>query len=409
MTHPKATTARHARIAALSLVLCAGMSVGCKNRRTKDDTRADKAAQSTNASLSALTKDAESPTFEAPADDFADTRSRVEASAALLEQALSEQAIAEAAAAAARASEPPEDDAPTTRFSLLGDEEVGITDIEPEASGTEAAQPEAPAEVAQAETPAPEVTQEPEPLDPEARKQQLVDELIASLSELARTGDAPGSAALALAGLETLRPQALDELRKEGLLSDAELTSLDAARKMFDGLRAEGGIADPAHVSDLLERIRQDLVASAGLRIARAELCTSVSGYGRYETFGENRFIAGRGQEVIVYAEVDGFRHGETIGPDGVPRFEVELTQRLELYHTADDLNTWNRAAETDRTVSRNRQRDYYLLNQVVLPANLTIGKYHLKVVMRDLIGGTMAEAIIPIEIVAATRAGALP
>ncbi len=178
---------------------------------------------------------------------------------------------------------------------------------------------------------------------------------------------------------------------------------------MFDALRAEGGIADPARISDVLERIRQDLIARAGLRIARAELCTRVLGYGRYETFESNRFIAGQPIQVIIYTEMDGYTHRETTAPDGEPRYEVELSQRLELYHIADDLNTWNRAAESDKTVSRNRVRDYYLINQVTLPRNLTIGKYHLKVVMRDLVGGSMAEAIIPIEIVASTRANARP
>lgn len=135
----------------------------------------------------------------------------------------------------------------------------------------------------------------------------------------------------------------------------------------------------------------------------RAELCTRVNGFGRYETFPANRFIAGRAQPVIVYTEVDRFGHRESTGSDGTPRYEIELSQRLELYHVADNLNTWNRAAEVDKTVSRNLVRDYYLINQVTLPANLTIGKYHLKVVMRDLVSGHAAETIIPIEIVAGT------
>jgi hypothetical protein len=53
------------------------------------------------------------------------------------------------------------------------------------------------------------------------------------------------------------------------------------------------------------------------------------------------------------------------------------------------------------RDESRNRLRDYYLTNRVRLPGNLGVGRYHLKVVMRDLIGEKVAETIIPIEIVA--------
>lgn len=420
-TTPGSRPPRVLLCAGLAIGAAAGLMTGCANRRAD---RADKPAGGTNAGLQALIGDDEAPTIaEPPPDDFETTRRRIEESAALLEQALAESsARAERSPGGTnytRHGERPLTDQPliteidpetgdgstpteTTRFSLL--DEVGDQATDPAATPPdEAPSPEQ-------SGPADPATQAAPPeSDPEQRKQQLVEELVGVLVNLARTGDAPGSAALALAGLETLRPQALEELKAEGLLSDAEIASLDAARQMFDALRAEGGIADPARISDVLERIRQDLIARAGLRIARAELCTRVLGYGRYETFESNRFIAGQPIQVIIYTEMDGYTHRETTGPDGEPRYEVELSQRLELYHIADDLNTWNRAAESDKTVSRNRVRDYYLINQVTLPRNLTIGKYHLKVVMRDLVGGSMAEAIIPIEIVASTRANARP
>lgn len=412
------TLARHA---GLALSLGAALTLGaCERRgpfRPKDPAP-------TNAGLAALTRDDPAPSVESPPDDgFGETQKRVEESARLLEQimAQADERVGDPSFPAANsaalpigragtaqttpATQPDGTDPqtpdlgaqePETRFSLsdFAGEDTG--DESTDAGGTQ-----------------PEVTITPDepapPLDPEQRKQQLVDELVGVLGELARSGDAPGSAALALAGLETLRPQALDELKKEGLLSEAEILSLDAARRLFDALASEGGIADPGEVSAMLDKIRQDLDARAGLRIARAVLCTKVQGFGRYEAFETNRFVAGKAQPVIVYTEVDRFGQRESAGADGQPRYEIELSERLELYHTADDLNTWNRAAETDRSVSRNRVRDYYLINQVTLPPNLTVGRYHLKVVMRDQVGGTMAEAIIPIEIVAGTRAGVSP
>lgn len=373
--------------------------------------------QPTNAGLTILAEDEAPPTLDVPEDSFEATRQRVAESAALLEEALSQTTIDDTpvintegweAVPQGRSGESttvvervgdaePEE----TRFSLL--DAGGAVEVDANTTEVVATQVE-PDPVTIEVTPIESATVAA--VDPEQHKEQLVDELVGVLNDLARSGSAPGSAALALAGMETLSPDALSTLEDEGLLSTAELASLNAARTFFDGLRTEGGIADPARVSDVLERIQRDLAEQAGLRIARAELCTRVLGYGRYETFPANRFIAGRPQQIIVYAEVDGFAHNETVGDDGDTRFEVELSQRLELYHVADDLNTWNRAAETDKTVSRNRVRDYYLINQVTLPANLTIGRYHLKVVMRDRIGGNLAEAIIPIEIVAGTRAG---
>ncbi|MBL4590583.1 MAG: hypothetical protein JKY96_01350 [Phycisphaerales bacterium] len=250
-----------------------------------------------------------------------------------------------------------------------------------------------------------EVAIEPVSTDPLARKDQLVDELIDVLTELAQSENDPGASAIALAGLETLRPDTLKSLLDQGLLSDAERASLDAVSQMLRSMvnnssAGSGTIASPTEVSGMLERIQRDLNAKAGLKITNVHLCTRVSGYGQFEPFPTNTFIAGRTQRAIVYVEVERFAQRETTGSDGSPRFGVELTQRLELYHVADDLNIWNRAAETDKTTSRNRLRDYYLINQITLPSNLGVGKYTLKVVMHDTVSGQVAEAIIPIEIV---------
>lgn len=237
--------------------------------------------------------------------------------------------------------------------------------------------------------------------DPRVRRDTLARELAAILSELVVSGQEPGASALALASLETLLPDDTGALVDDGVLSEPERASIDAVRSLLSTMTSEGTIISPSEMSAHLEQIKQQVDAWAGLHIRRAALCTRVDGYGRYETFPSYRFTAGRAQEVIVYTELERFAQRESTGPDGLPRFGVELSQRLELYHVADDLNTWNRAAETVRDESRNRLRDYYLTNRVFLPANLGVGRYHLKVVMRDLIGEKMAETIIPIEIVA--------
>ncbi|PCI06889.1 hypothetical protein COB72_11240 [bacterium] len=238
-------------------------------------------------------------------------------------------------------------------------------------------------------------------VDPYVRKEELARELAEILTSLASTSDDPGSAALALAGLEMLLPADTDSLVDEGVLSDGERASLDAARAFLRTMSSEeGSIASPGEVATGLEVIQAQLGKWAGLTIKKAALCTQVDGYGRYETFPSYRFIAGRAQQAIVYVELERFAQRESVGPDGQARFETKFSQRLELYHVADDLNTWNRAADTVGDVTRNRLRDYYLINQITLPANLGVGRYHLKVVTRDLIGEKVAESIIPIEIV---------
>lgn len=435
MAHPtqgprKGITPRDRRVLAAAAALC--LLPACAQKRAERPT--DSEPPATNAGLAALTneKTAPPPTLGTPPpDDFRPTRDIVEQYAALYDQiwASAEQSTGGtpvetwdpsggSASPSGRSGEragsptttitapdptpsPDGGDEGPTRFSLLafaGDDDANTSISEATGHAVTEMSP-GPGGEGAAVTPAVPVA-----VNPEQRKQQLLEELVGVLGELALSGDGPGSSALALAGLEAVRPDALNALKGQGVLSEAEVASLDAARELFRALSARGGIADPGEVSAVLDRIRRDLDARAGLRIARAELCTSVTGFGRYETFPANRFIAGRAQPVIVYTEIDRFGHRESRGSDGAPRYEIELSQRLELYHVADNLNTWNRAAEMDKTVSRNLVRDYYLINQVTLPGNLSIGKYHLKVVMRDLVSGNLAEMIIPIEIVAGGR-----
>lgn len=239
-----------------------------------------------------------------------------------------------------------------------------------------------------------------EQVDPNVRKQELAHELASILSQLASTSDTPGAAALALTSLETLLPDGENTTFDEGVLSEAEKTSIDAVRRLLQSINAEGAILSPGELASGLEEIQTQLNAWAGLTIKKAALCTWVEGYGRYETFSSYRFIAGQAQDVIVYVELERFAQLESSGPDGQPRYQTKLSQRLELYHAADDLNAWNRRAETVTDETRNRLRDYYLTNMVTLPANLGVGRYHLKIVTRDLIGERIAETIIPIEIV---------
>lgn len=426
----KSATSGDYRLVALAAALCT--LPGCGQNRVKPLSETNRPA--TNASLASLANDKSTPTLNAPPpDDFKPTREIIQQYAALYDQIWANAEQSAAGTPAQPWQPPPEGLNPVPPSGRSGEAPgqargtPGTTTIaSPEpapveeptrfslsafASDSDANTqiPDAPNAGVPEMAPAPaQAVAVVRAANPEQRKQQLLEELVGVLGELAMSGDGPGSSALALAGLEAVRPDALSALKRQGVLSEAEIASLDAARELFRAMTPSeggGGIADPGEVSVVLDRIRRELDARAGLRIIRAELCTSVTGFGRYETFPANRFIAGRAQPVIVYTEIDRFGHRASTGSDGTPRYEIELSQRLELYHVADNLNTWNRAAEMDKTVSRNLVRDYYLINQVTLPANLSIGKYHLKVVMRDLISGNLAETIIPIEIVAGSGA----
>lgn len=395
----------------VGLVVCAGcvsglaLSSGCgKGDRWWKDYDKEPVTDGTDGgevdtSLTALSADSEpvAAVDSGEMENFGSTRDQVVESARMMDEYFSGMVATDEPAEPVTIDEPAVDNASYTTDEKTDDGSFSLSTAMAERDG----------EVGEAEVVAVDPNEEPaeKPIevaavDAEERKAELVSELVDVLTELARTSENPGSAAAALAGMDSMSVEVLDGLHSEGVLSDSELSTLRAAREVLDSISSSGEIASPDDVAEVLDRVRDDLDRASGIRVVRALLCTQVDGFGRYTPFASNEFVAGVAQEVIVYVEVDRFAHRELTGTDGQARFEVEMSQRLELYHVADDLNTWNRAAEVDRSVSRNKVRDYYLINKITLPRNLGVGRYHLKVVMRDLVEGKVAELIIPIRMV---------
>ncbi len=416
-----------------SMVLVAGCAAGCtvgllassgcgkgdrwwKKKKEPVQAETDPNAEAVDASLTALAEDDDPITAEIDTgEDFGSTRDMVVESARMMDEYFSGMESGVDPAESVEVSQPSAEEIARDlreRDERLAAEAVDNTQSDAEVGGSDGSfslsaaaaergiDPQAIDDAGDTGVIDAEVV-EAVSVNAEQRKAELVDELVGLLTELARTSDNPGAAATALAGMDSISIETLDSLHSEGVLSDAELSTLRAVREVFDSVSSSGGIASPDAAAEALERVKRDLDRASGIRVTRALLCTRVDGFGKYEPFASNEFVAGVAQEVIVYVEVDRFGHRELTGNDGQPRYEVEMSQRLELYHVADDLNTWNRRAEVDRSVSRNRVRDYYLINKITLPKNLGVGRYHLKVVMRDLIDEKVGEAIIPIRMVA--------
>lgn len=282
------------------------------------------------------------------------------------------------------------------------------------------------ADESEEETPE-EVDPEDEGASAEAEAGETVDEvitrsmreLVAALRQRAADRRDPLPDYLALAALEGAAPAILDSPEPvgesmgslAGVLTPGEGASLEALRRFVGGMTAgEAADGDPEAVADLMESILEDLGSAQTLRIRRAELCTRVDGFGRFVPFRRNTFLAGRPHRMIVYVELDRFAHRELSreerqgGSSRLARrdqWAVELSQELNLYHARDPLLAWRRPRERVVDTSRNRVRDFYVINEIELPSTLTVGSYQLKVVMRDETSGAVAEALIPIDIVA--------
>ena len=262
----------------------------------------------------------------------------------------------------------------------------------------ESAEPPAPE---QASTPDPEP--EPEP-DPAPETSPTAGELARRLA-LALRRDAeidPVRVYAALAALELIEPgvmvnpSAIAGLTPEDariLESWADLMREADARLSSSPADARGLVAallDAAEEADAIEP----------LEIRTARLCSRVEGFGRYTPMGAT-WLAGRPHKALVYAEVDRFASTPAVGPRGQRGFEARLTQELQLFHDADGLLAWRLPPQDVVDFSRNRRRDFFIVQMIDLPQSLSVGRYQLKVAIRDEATRQTAETVIPITIVA--------
>lgn len=225
--------------------------------------------------------------------------------------------------------------------------------------------------------------------------QSIVDSLIAGLGY----SDRPLNDALTLLGLDSLVPGAATKPLQADALSPAEQTQFEAARSLLDAMRTSEENPDAA--ADAAEQIARDLAEQMPLRLDRAVLCSRVEGFGQYTQFQGNKFLAGRVHRVILYVELSRFGHTVIPGTDGDPRYTVDLTQRVEIYHQPDGVLAMATPTLADRRVSRNRFHDYYVVTAIDLPSTLTVGQYDVRVTMRDRSDDSMAEVVVPLTIVA--------
>jgi hypothetical protein len=297
--------------------------------------------------------------------------------------------------------------------------QAALAAIQPEDSAptpaTEPIQAPLPETAAADPPPAEDVPALPPPLPSTKPLATRIDETTIALVDLLLQQAATESstrAYLALAALEVLRPGALPNIitaaTTEGsTISPEEQRAIEDLRSFLAAIAASSStplsraFAEHAHL----------LTASAPLQVRAAQLCSEVISFGQFVTLPSSSFVQGRNIRAIVYAEVDHFTHrpiadgDRTLaGPDGRTMndsWAVDLSQELRLYHNADGLLVWSRPEQGIIETSRNRRRDFYLVQPITLPSTLTIGSYTLKVSIRDRTSGHLAEANIPLDIVA--------
>lgn len=194
----------------------------------------------------------------------------------------------------------------------------------------------------------------------------------------------------------------------ESAFTSQERTTLTAIRALGRALSQGGNVDDPARAVQLVEGVLSTLREAAAVRIARTALCTRVEGFGQYQPFPEYTFLAGRATRMIVYTEIENFSHRAAHSGDpgantlaGSDLLAVELSQELRLWHDADGSMQWRMPEQPIVEVGRHKRRDFFLVQQIELPPTLSVGKYNLKITIRDKVSGGVDERSIPIKIVA--------
>lgn len=252
----------------------------------------------------------------------------------------------------------------------------------------------------------------------------LADRLAQSIKDDAMRSDTPMAELSKLAVLDAIEPGTFERVfgslhqgDAQTRLNPQEVSFLSAWRD----LHTEAGttITESGDVSRLggaVAALTQAMGGSQSLAIPRAALATKVDGFGVFTELRKYndtyKLLAGRKQKLIVYTEVENFAHRREIR-DGAEGYNVELTQDLRLSFSggSEDVLAWRKSDERISDFSANRRRDFFVVQIIELPDTLTIGRYSLKVVLRDtsmdtdstggVPAGRIAQAVIPIEIVA--------
>ncbi|MFN0011487.1 MAG: hypothetical protein ACKVS8_07565 [Phycisphaerales bacterium] len=237
--------------------------------------------------------------------------------------------------------------------------------------------------------------------DPHADRRELTRQLAETLAPSAMNPGEPMRLAATAAALGPIDPSASDATLSawQARLSPEQQPTFAIVRDLYSKLPAAA--SDPAALASLLREQADGLQPGNGITIGAAALCRRVEGFGRYIALDSTTIVAGRAQPVIVYVEPQHFGHRTVDAPDGEQRWAVELAQELQLYHDADGMLAWMDREQTISETSRRQRRDFYLVRRIDLPATLSIGAYRLKVVVRDRVSGSVAESIIPIQVVA--------
>jgi hypothetical protein len=241
---------------------------------------------------------------------------------------------------------------------------------------------------------------------PQERLNELLVGLSAELYMRASDADQPLRELIMISATSMVDPsRKLANIEALPGLTEREREVLAAFQGFFLklGEKLDGSEEADAAIMSALQTLQTDIVKAPTLTIPAAALCTSVGGFSKYEPFSANRFLAHAGQQLVVYVEIDDFKC--TQGQTG--QWVTELAQQLVIYSDRDGIPVWREEWLPVVDTATKPRQDFYTTQLITLPNALSVGKYQLKIRLRDEQSGAEAEQSIEFEMVADAKLAA--
>ena len=228
----------------------------------------------------------------------------------------------------------------------------------------------------------------------------LCNQLAQALYERSLNGDGPMRDLTVLAALSMLdRDRALQPTALESLTAEQRV-ALESLQQWF--LAMEGQLENKetilSNLSEAAMGFQASLRKAPEFGLTSTSLATRVGGYGDVDEWtlrseaDDYNFIAHSSQEVILYLELEGF--DSRMDEEG--QWSTSTSQQLTIYSDRDGIPVWREVWQTANDQSNSRRNDYFTVQKVKFPTNLSVGKYQLKVRVRDEQSRAESETIIP-------------
>ena len=251
----------------------------------------------------------------------------------------------------------------------------------------------------------PAASSSPSPAEQE-RRRQLIVELCGMLYREGAYSDVPLRELLMIAATTMITPDR--SLVPDALpgLTERERELLGRLQEFFTRLGRElADTGDPETVVAAIDDLHRSLAAPVRLGLPQVALCTRVGGFGDYDEFPRNQarryaFLAHTGQQAVVYVEVEDFV--SELNEQG--KWVTELSQQLVVFSDRDGIPVWREEWQAGVDVSNNRRDDFFVVQIITFPKALSVGRYQLKIHVRDEKSGAESETSVEIEMVADPR-----